>query len=154
MDLQRFLGCLNFYHRFLPSVAATLAPLHALTTSAPSQKAKLAWEPAHVSAFLAAKRQLARATMLVHPDPHAVLSLTTDASDVAVGAVLGQGDSQAPLAFFSKKLSPAQKKYSAFDRELLALYLAVRHFRCSLEGRSFVIYTDHKPLCGAITSAA
>ena len=90
--------------------------------------------------------------MLVHPDPHAQLSLTTDASDVAVGAVLGQGPSQSPLAFFSKKLSPAERKYSAFDRELLALYLAVKHFRCSLEGRAFVIFTDHKPLIGAIAS--
>ena len=46
-----------------------------------------------------------------------------------------------------------RQKYSAFDRELLALYLAVKHFRGSLEGRRFVIYTNHKPLCGAITSA-
>ena len=51
-------------------------------------------------------------------------------------------------------MSTAEKKYSAFDRELLALYLAVKHFRSSLEGRPFTIYTDHKPLCGAITSAA
>ena len=66
--------------------------------------------------------------MLVHPDPNAALSLTMDASDIAVGAVLGQSESQAPLAFFSKKLSAAQKKYCAFDLELLALYLAVLHF--------------------------
>jgi cleavage and polyadenylation specificity factor subunit 1 len=51
-----------------------------------------------------------------------------------------------PPAFFSKKLSPAQQKYSAYDRELLAIYEAVRYFRYMLEPRHFTILTDHKPL--------
>ena len=152
VELQRFLGCVNFYHRFLPSIASTLAPLHALASTTSSQKSALDWaqNPDCVVAFAEAK---SRATMLVHPDPAASLSLTADASDMAVGAVLGQGASQAPLAFFSKKLSAAERKYSAFDKELLALYLSVRHFRPALEGRRFTIFTDHKPLCGAITSS-
>ena len=65
-----------------------------------------------------------------------------------MGAVLQlkvQGNWQ-PLAFFSKKLSPAQRKYNAYDRELLAIYEAVRHFRHMIEARHFTIYTDHKPL--------
>ena len=45
-----------------------------------------------------------------------------------------------------KKLSPAESKYSAFDRELLAIYLAVKHFRHMVEARNFIIYTDHKPI--------
>ena len=153
VDLQRFLGCINFYHRFVPKLAAVLAPLHRLVTSVAKQKDVLVWDDSQVAAFSASKDSLANATMLVHPDPSRPLSLTTDASDVAVGAVLSQGPDHQPLAFYSKKLSTAEVKYSAFDRELLALYLAVRHFRSSLEGRSFVIYTDHKPLCGAISSA-
>jgi cleavage and polyadenylation specificity factor subunit 1 len=51
-----------------------------------------------------------------------------------------------PLAFFSRKLSPAQQKYSAYDRELLVIYEAVRYFRHMLEARHFTILTDHKPL--------
>jgi cleavage and polyadenylation specificity factor subunit 1 len=51
-----------------------------------------------------------------------------------------------PLAFFSKKLSPAQQKYSAYDRELLGIYEAVKHFRHMLEVRHFTIFTDHKPI--------
>ena len=90
---------------------------------------------------------------LAHPDPQDSLSLTTDASLTAVGAVLA-GSDDAPLAFFSKKLSPAEIKYSAFDRELLAVYLALKHFRHMLEGRPFTIWTDHKPLCGALSSSA
>jgi cleavage and polyadenylation specificity factor subunit 1 len=51
-----------------------------------------------------------------------------------------------PLEFFSKKLSPAERKYSAFDQELLAMYRAVRHFWHMVEAREFCIYTDHKPV--------
>nr|VZI35905.1 unnamed protein product [Spirometra erinaceieuropaei] len=77
-----------------------------------------------------------------------------DASTVAVGAVLQQhiNNSTRPLAFFSKKLSPAETRYSTFGRELLAIYLAVKHFRHFLEGRDFTIFTDHKPLTFAIRS--
>jgi hypothetical protein len=50
-----------------------------------------------------------------------------------------------PLAFFSKKLNPAQQKYSAKDRELLAIHEAVKHFRHMLEARHFIIFIDHKP---------
>ena len=56
------------------------------------------------------------------------------------------------LGFCSKKLSEAEKKYSSFDKELLALYFSIKHFRCHLEGRQFTAWTDHKPLCGAIGS--
>jgi cleavage and polyadenylation specificity factor subunit 1 len=51
-----------------------------------------------------------------------------------------------PLAFFSKKLNPAQQKYSAYDRELLAIYEAVNHFHHMLEARHFTIFTDYKPI--------
>lgn len=51
-----------------------------------------------------------------------------------------------PLGFMSKKLTPTQARYSAYDRELLAIYSAVYHFRYMIEGRNTVIFTDHKPL--------
>ena len=54
------------------------------------------------------------------------------------------------IAFFSKKLSPAEQHYSAFDRELLAVYLSIKHFRYLLEGRQFYVMTDHKPLIYAL----
>jgi len=65
-----------------------------------------------------------------------------------MGAVLQQWvqDVWQPLAFFSRKLSPAQQKYNAYDRELLAIYEAVRYFRHMLEARHLTILTDHKPL--------
>jgi cleavage and polyadenylation specificity factor subunit 1 len=65
-----------------------------------------------------------------------------------MGAVLQQrvDNTWQPLSFFSRKLNTAQQKYNAYDRELLAVYEAVKHFRNMLEARHFTIFTDHKPL--------
>jgi transposase InsO family protein len=59
-----------------------------------------------------------------------------------------------PLAFFSRQLRKPERNYSAYDRELLALYLSVRHFRYFVEGRDFVAYTDHKPLTFAFAKVS
>jgi hypothetical protein len=149
-QLQRFLGLINFYRRFLPAVARTLKPLTDLLKGSPKV---LLWSPAADAAFVAAKAALVAAVPLCHPAPHAVLSLSVDASDSHVGGVLQQqvGKGWKPLAFFSKKLAPAEVKYSTFDRELLAAYATIRHFRFLLEGRQFKLLTDHKPLVAAMT---
>ncbi len=78
----------------------------------------------------------------------------TDASDVAVGAVLQEyiKEQWCPLAFFSRTLKPAETRYSTYDRELLESYLAIKHFRYFLEGRGFHVLTDHKPLIYALSS--
>jgi cleavage and polyadenylation specificity factor subunit 1 len=148
-QLRRFLGMLNFYRRFLPHAAATQAPLHDIL-SGPRIKGShpITWTPELLQAFEECKAGLSRATLLAHPDPLAPLALVTDASTSAMGAVLQQRVKNAwqPLAFFSKKLNPAQQKYSAYDRELLAIYEAVKHFRHMLEARHFTIFTDHKPI--------
>ena len=97
------------------------------------------WTAEMDSAFPEAKRALATASLLVNPLPSATLALAVDASATHVGAVLQQfvDKSWAPLAFFSRKLSETEMRYSTFDRELLAAFLAIRHFRFLLEGREF-----------------
>jgi hypothetical protein len=149
-QLQRFLGLINFYRRFLPAVARTLQPLTDLLKGSPKT---LLWSPAADAAFVAAKAALVAAVPLCHPAPNATLSLSVDASDSHVGGVLQQkcGRGWQPLAFYSKKLSPAEIKYSTFDRELLAAFLTIRHFRFLLEGRQFTLLTDHKPLVASMT---
>ena len=86
--------------------------------------------------------------------PDAPTSIISDASDTAVGAVLQQriGDDWCPIAYFSKKLKPRETRYSAFDRELLGVYLAIKHFRHFVEGRIFHVLTDHKPLTFALAT--
>ena len=78
----------------------------------------------------------------------------TDVSDTAIGAVLQQhvNDTWHPISFFSRKMTPAETRYSTFDRELLAVYLAIKHFRHFLEGRPFHVLTDHKPLIFALNT--
>jgi len=73
-------------------------------------------------------------------------TLTTDASETAIGTIIEQRNKEKtqPLAFLSKKLKDTQKKYSPYDKELLAIYTAIKHFRHMLEGKHFVIYTDYK----------
>ena len=99
---------------------------------------------------------LATATLLHHPDSNAKTSITVDASDRAVGGQLEQllEGAWCPVAFFSRKLSNAERMYSTFDRELLAIFLAAEHFRQHIEGLPFTIFTDHKPLTFAFASAA
>ena len=135
-QLQRFLGMINFFRRFLPKIAGILHPLTDALRGKPRQ---LVWTSEMHAAFSQAKQALATAVSLAHPDPTATLALATDASDKHVGGVLQQRreGSWQPLAFFSSKLNSAQCKYSTFDRELFAAYMAVRHFRLLLEGRDF-----------------
>ncbi|GFW39668.1 transposon Tf2-9 polyprotein [Trichonephila clavipes] len=111
------------------------------------------WNDVTKSAFESSKKLITNATALSFPAADALLSLMTDASDFAVGSVLQQHieTTVEPLGFFSRKLSATEKKYSTFDRELLSIYLSVKHFRHMLEGREVIIYTDHKPLVFAFT---
>ena len=109
------------------------------------------------NAFAALKKAIADVSQLGHPDPNVPLTLHTDASNTAIGAVLQQirTDRQPrPLAFFSKRLQPAEARYSTFGRELLAIYAAIRHLRHVLEGRQFTVFTDHKPLVYALRASA
>jgi hypothetical protein len=148
-QLQRFVGFLNFYRRFLPGIAGILKPL---TDAVCISSKEFQWSEEQQAAFEAAKLAVVNAVKLTHPIPAADLSLATDASDYHVGGVLQQrvGTEWQPLSFFSKKLTPTQQRYSTFDRELLAAFLAIRHFRFWLEGRKFQLHTDHKPLVAAV----
>ena len=88
------------------------------------------------------------ATLLAHPYPEAPIAITSVNSDAGVGTCLAQfvnGHWQ-PLAFFGKQLRDPERNYNKFDREMLVLYLAIRHFRFLVEGRNFTVFTDHKPL--------
>lgn len=145
--MKRYLGMINFFRRFLPHAAEHQAALHeAIAGLRGSQK--VTWTPALEEAFTASKKNLADATLLVHPHPNAKLGLFTDASGHSVGACLKQfveGQWQ-PLAFFSQKLTPKQREWPPYYRELHAVHAAIQHFRHMLEAQVFTIYTDHKPL--------
>ena len=144
-ELQRFLGMVNYYRRFIPKAAHHLFFLFEALGDKPK---KLLWDKNMQESFDAIKQALAMATMLHHPDPKLPLAITSDASKVAIGAVIEQRGPKGwePLAFFSKKLSDTQQQWPPYDRELHAAHKAVRHFKHMVEGRSFTLYTDHQSL--------
>ena len=150
--LQRFLGLGNFYRRFLPGIAGIMRPLTDALAGAPRQ---LLWTELMTSAFQHTKKQLADATLLVHPISDAKLRVNTDASSKAIAGAIHQviqGQVQ-PLGFFSRRTSVAELRYSAYDLELLAVYATIVKFRHVLEGRHFWIYADQKPLASAFFKA-
>lgn len=153
-QLRRFLGMINFYRAHIPKAAENQAVLHSyIHDSKKRDKTKIVWTESAEKAFVECKRQLQQAVTLSHPLPECQLALFTDASDTCVGAVLQQfvRNKWQPLGYFSKKLSDAQIKYSTYDRELLAVYMAIQHFQNFIEGRELVIFTDHKPLTYAFS---
>nr|VZI40988.1 unnamed protein product [Spirometra erinaceieuropaei] len=128
-QLQRFLGMVHFYRRFLPNCADLMRPL---TNMLSGPKGSLELTVEALTALERIENSLADANLLTHPAPEAQLSLMVDASTVA--------------------LLPAETRYSTIGRELLAIYLAMKHFRHLLEGRDFTFVTDHKPLTFALRS--
>lgn len=156
-QLRRFLGMLNFYRRCIPRAAEHQKPLHALVgTAKKKDSAPIEWTPETITAFETCKRDIREAVALTHPTEKGELSLACDASNTAIGAVLQQRDGSTwkPLGFFSKALTPAEQKYSAFDRELLAVHRSIRHFQPLVEGRNFIVFTDHKPLLSIFSQRA
>ena len=148
--LRRFLGLVNFYHRFISS-GATFS-CYTYVSSKPSVLLTHQHGPMRPQQFL--KLSSGHLPKQPHPITNSPTNIMTDASDVAVGAVLLQNINGQwfPLSFFSKALKPAATRYSTYDQEPLAIYLAIRHFRYFLEGRHFHVLTDHKPLIYALSS--
>ncbi|UYV62952.1 K02A2.6-like [Cordylochernes scorpioides] len=144
-ELRAFLGLLTYYSRFIPKMSSTLAPLYNLL----KKERKWKWETPEERAFKDVKEKLVHSTLLVHFDPRKRQILSCDASGVGIGAVLSQvqGDNDIrPVAFASRTLTPAEKKYSQLEREALGIVFGVTRFRNYLLGNSFTLRTDHKPL--------
>lgn len=88
-QIQRFVGMINYYHRFVPKLAETLAPIHShLATLVRKLKPQFSWPDICQQMLLKCKADLINATLLVYPVHNASYSSTTDGSNIAVGAVL------------------------------------------------------------------
>ncbi|KAL0173996.1 hypothetical protein M9458_029964, partial [Cirrhinus mrigala] len=139
-ELQRFLGFSNFYRRFIRNFSTVAAPL---TSMVKRGKVRLTWSPDAVQAFHELRQRFTTAPILRHPDPQLPFLIEVDASSTG-----GQPPKTFPCAFFSHKLSPAERNYDVGNRELLAIKLALEEWRHWLEGarHPFIILTDHKNL--------
>ena len=143
-ELQSFLGLANYYRKFMKDFAKTTTPLNNLL----KKDFKYSWSNTENDAFLKLKETLTSAPVLKIADPDAKYTVATDASDFAIGAVLTQkeGECDYPIAFESRKLSPAETNYATHEKELLAIVHALKKWRTYLEGNQFDIITDHAAL--------
>ena len=139
-QLRRFIGMVNYYRDMWIRRSETLAPLTALT----SKEAKWEWTNVHQTAFDNMKKLVAREVLLSYPNFNDVFEIHTDASATQLGAVISQKGS--PIAFYSRKLNPAQTRYTTTERELLAIVETLKEFRNILLGQRIRVYTDHKNL--------
>ena len=137
----------QYYAKFVKHSSQWLQPLHALVNSTPRNQF-LRWTTELTNCFIQSKTALSHATQLAFPDITSATELVVDASGTHVGAVLQQvkDDSCAPLAFWSKALTPAQRAWSTFDWELFACFAAIRYFQHYLDAKDFTFRSDHKPL--------
>ena len=144
-ELRSFLGLLNYYSNFIANLSAILHPLNRLL----SKDNPWEWTSECETAFQEAKRSLTSSTVLVHYNPDLPLKVAADASSRGLGAVLSQvmpDGMEHPVAYASRTLSSAEKKYAQVEKEALALIFAVKKFHQYLYGRVFTLVTDHKPL--------
>ncbi|KAG5865229.1 hypothetical protein JTB14_026889 [Gonioctena quinquepunctata] len=145
LELQAFLGMLNFFHLFLKNEATVAEPLHKLLHKGISWK----WTTEEQDAFDELKRMLSSSKNLGHYDEKKVL--TCDASPYGVGAVLSHLDEcskEVPIAFHSRTLSSSERRFAQLKREALALIVGIKKFHNYIYGRNCEIRTDHKPLLG------
>ncbi|GFX72451.1 retrovirus-related Pol polyprotein from transposon 17.6 [Trichonephila clavipes] len=150
-QIKSFLGCCNFYRRYIKNFAKRALPL----TNLLRKDTPFEWTSETQEAFDDIKKAILNPPVLALPDPNAELQITIDASSRGIGAVLEQkypNSEVKPLYFFSKKLNPSQSKYNATVLEFFAIYTALNFFRPFLLGRKFKVFTDHKPLAGFLSN--
>lgn len=144
-DIQSFNGFVNFNRQFIKDYSKIAEPLTRLTRKDTVWK----WEEAQEKAFRALKEACSQEPVLIAYTSGKPVRIETDASDLAIGAVLLQEKDGKwhPIAYYSRKLSEHEERYDVHDKELLAIVAALEHWRHYAEGCSeLTIYTDHKNL--------
>jgi transposase InsO family protein len=150
-EVRSFLGFCSFYRRFIQGFSKIATPLYNLTRK--EQEETWTWDAPHQQAFDVLRKALYSAPTLAHFDRSKPAILECDASDTAIGGILSQKDNQGrlhPVAFFSKKMLPAEQNYDIYDKELLAIVRCLEEWRADVQGTShglpIEILTDHQTL--------
>ena len=149
-ELESFIGAAGYYRHFVPKFAEHEAVLRRCAAS-------WNWTPECEQAYQTIKAELvALPRGYPYVAPTAQLELHTDASNIAIGAVLTQfrDDRPYPVEYYSRIIQQSEKNYSPTEKELLAVHDAILKFRHYLIGRQFTVKTDHRPLLGILNSKA
>ena len=138
-DLQRFLGLVTYLSSYIPNFSSESQPLRNLLKN----ESLFIWDINHQTCFEHLKSLVNDESCLSYYDTDKPLVLEVDASMKGLGAAVIQ---DTPIAFASKTLTSTQAAYSNIEREALALVHGVERFHTYLYGRTFSVFTDHKPL--------
>lgn len=144
-QLKSFLGCINYYNKFLDRYSQTIHSLLRLT----SKKVPFQWTNQEELVFKEIKKLFIKANVLVHPDPSKTYYLQTDASDMAIGGHLYQYDDtgkKAAIIFMSRALQPVEKSYTTTEKELLSIVYCLQKVRYIVLGSRLKILTDNHAL--------
>lgn len=146
-DVQSFLGFANFYRRFIRGFAKKAGALTRLT----KKDTPFVWDASCETAFTGLKKAFTTAPILRHFDPDKPSTIECDSSDYVNAGCLSQPDADGtlhPVAFFSRKLTPAECNYDIYDKELMAVVRSFEEWRAELEGAvtPVQVISDHKNL--------
>ena len=143
-DIRSFLGHAGFYRRFIKDFSMIARPLTRLLC----KEAKFVFDADCLAAFQILKKSLVSAPIVQPPDWDLPFEIMCDASDYAIGAVLGQRkDKKLHVIYYaSRTLDDAQIKYATTEKELLAVVYAFEKFRSYLVGSKVIVHTDHAAL--------
>lgn len=144
-QLRSFLGLVQYYSKFLPNLSTVLKPLHELL----EKNRPWNWTKQCENAVNEVKRLITSDVVLTHYNPGLPVALACDASSYGIGCVLSHimpNGEERPIAFASRTLNTAEKRYSQIDKEALAIVWGVKKFHLYLYGRHFTLITDHRPL--------
>jgi transposase InsO family protein len=144
-NLFSFLCSVNYYRTLIPNYGRITSELYKMCEG---KSRHCQWSSSLLKSFTDLKQALISAPILAFPNFKLPFHIQTDASNNAIGAVLLQKADEffKPIAFASRKLSETEKRYSATERELLALVYAYDQFYSHVYGRQITFYTDHEPL--------
>ena len=144
-ELHVFLGLGNYYRRFVQSYVQIAGPLHNFTRK---NIAGYKWTEYCEESFVQLKQSLTSSPILAYPKFDTMFTVSTDASDTAMGAVLSQMQvgKERVIGYWSLQLDKAQPRYSTIEREALAVVSAIKEFYPYLYGFKFELVTDHNPL--------
>ena len=143
--VQRFLGMINYVHKFIPNLSSIAEPLRVTL----SKNVAWHWGYEQEIAFEKLKEALTNYPVLEHYNPKTDITLQVDASKSGLGAVIMQKDK--PVALASKALNYAQSQYAVIEKELLAICFGVHRFHDYVYGQQITVQTDHKPLVAIMT---
>jgi hypothetical protein len=154
-EVMGFLGLTGFYRKFVERYAHIALPLYAASRAV---RGEFEWPEECQKAFDTLKDRICTAPVLAIPTAKGDWILRTDASKEALGGVLIQRQTddsgvaeERTIAFWSRKLTPTESRYPAYDRELLAIREAILNWRYYLHGATFTVYTDHAALQRILT---